>query len=199
MKLEEFFKEAKKDYLSIKPPERVSLYGWLELRDKLDKKVWLHDFVLWFLLRPAFATALTILLLVGLAGAVAAASKNSLPGETLYPVKRVYEDIAAVVTGDNQIKLDARAQEIIILSQKEEENSQRLKESVIEYEVSVARFNEKVDEEERGQLKEKLKRHKEEFKRIYGRTKSQEIKKAIEATEINGEEVKGEKEEDPEN
>ena len=199
MKLEEFFKEAKKDYLSIKPPERVSLYGWLELRDKLDKKVWLHDFVLWFLLRPAFATALTILLLVGLAGAVAAASKNSLPGETLYPVKRVYEDIAAVVTGDNQIKLDARAQEIIILSQKEEENSQRLKESVIEYEVSVARFKEKVNEKERVELKEKLKRHKEEFKRIYGRTKSQEIKKAIEATEINGEEVKGEKEEDPEN
>lgn len=51
------------------------------------------------------------------------------------------------------------------------------------------------DEEERGQLKEKLKRHKEEFERIYGRTKSQEIKKAIKATEINGEEVKGENEE----
>ena len=188
MKLEEFFKEAKKDYLSIKPPERVSLYGWLELRDKLDKKVWLHDFVLWFLLRPALATALAILLLVGFAGGLAAASKNSLPGETLYPVKRVYEDIAAVVTGDNQIKLDARAQEIIILSQKEEGNSQRLKESVIEYEVSVARFEEKVDERERVELKEKLKRHKEEFKRIYDRTKSkEEIKKAIEATEINGE------------
>ena len=186
MKLEDFFNEAKKDYLFIKPPERVNLYGWLELRDKLDKKVWLHDFVLWFLLRPAFATALAILLLVGFAGAVAAASKNSLPGETLYPVKRVYEDIAAVVTGDNQIKLDARAQEIIILSQKEEENSQRLKESVIEYEVTVARFEEKVDEEERVELKEKLKRHKKEFERIYDKTKSKvEIKKAIEATEIN--------------
>ena len=199
MKLEEFFKEAKKDYLSIKPPERVSLYGWLELRDKLDKKVLLHDFVLWVLLRPAFATALVILLLVGFAGAVAAASKNSLPGETLYPVKRVYEDIAAVVTGDNQIKLDARAHEIIILSQKEEEDSQRLKESVIEYKISVARFKEKVNEKERVELKEKLKRHKEEFERIYNKSKSkEEIKKAIEATEINGEEVKGEKEEDHE-
>ena len=195
MKLEEFFKEAKKDYLSIKPPERVSLYGWLELRDKLDKKVWLHDFVLWFLLRPAFATALAILVLVGFAGGIAVASKNSLPGETPYPVKRVYEDIAAVVTGDNQIKLDARAQEIIILSQKEEESSQRLKESVIEYKISVARFKEKVNEKERIELKEKLKRHKEEFERIYGKTKSQEIKKAIEVTEINGGQVEGESEE----
>lgn len=198
MKLEEFFKEAKKDYLSIKPPERVSLYGWLTLRDKLDKKVWFHDFVFWLLVRPALATALAILLLVGFAGTAVVASRNSLPGETLYPVKRVYEDIAAMVTGDNQIKLDARAHEIIILSQKEEEDSQRLKESVIEYKISVARFKEKVDERQRVELKEKLKRHKEEFERIYERTKSkEEIKKAIEATEINnGEEVKGENEED---
>ena len=65
----------------------------------------------------------------------------------------------------------------------------------IEYKISVARFKEKVNEKERIELKEKLKRHKEEFERIYGKTKSQEIKKAIEVTEINGGQVEGESEE----
>lgn len=184
MKLEEFFKEAKKDYFSIAPPERVLLYGWLEVRDKLEKKVRPRDILVWFLLRPTAAFALAILLLVGGAAGLIARAQESLPGETLYPVKRLYEDIALAVTGDNEIKVEGRAQEIIILSQREQQDSKKLKEAVIEYEVTVAEVKEKVVGEEREKLKERLKRHKEKFEKIYKEARSkEEIKKAIEATE----------------
>ena len=194
MKLEEFFKEAKKDYLGVKPPERVSLYGWLELREKLDKKLGLKDILVWFFVRPALAIALAVVLLVGGGAGLIRAANGSLPGDSLYPVKRTYENIASAVTGNHEIKVEGRANEIIILSQKEEESTERLKEAVIQYQMTVAQVEEKVNEEERKSLKETLRRQKREFERIYEKSRSRdEIKKAIEAADDDeGEEdVKG--------
>jgi len=184
MKLEEFFKEAKKDYMGVKPPERVSLYGWLELREKLDKKLGLKDILVWFFVRPALAIALAVVLLVGGGAGLIRAANGSLPGDSLYPVKRTYENIASAVTGNHEIKIEGRANEIIILSQKEEENDQKLKEAVIQYQITVAQVEEKVNEEERKSLKETLRRQKKEFERIYEKSRSRdEIKKAIEAAD----------------
>jgi len=184
MKLEEFFKEAKKDYLGVKPPERVSLYGWLELREKLDKRLGLKDVLVWFFVRPALAIALAVVLLVGGGAGLIRAANGSLPGDSLYPVKRTYENIASAVTGNHEIKVEGRANEIIILSQKEEESTERLKEAVIQYQMTVAQVEEKVNEEERKSLKETLRRQKKEFERIYEKSRSRdEIKKAIEAAD----------------
>lgn len=191
MKVEEFFKQAKKDYLSVRPPERVSLYGWLELTERLEKKKSLKDAVVWVLLRPAFAVALGIMLFIGLSGGIVYAAKNSLPGEALYPVKRTYENIASSITGSSEMKLEGRAQEIIILSQREEQDSEKLKETVIEYQATVARFKEEVKEEKKEELKQNLRRQRDEFKRIYDRSRSkEEIKKAIEAAEEEWEDQK---------
>jgi len=171
----------------------VTSYGWLELREKLDKKLSFRELAFLFLVRPAFATALSIILLTGFAGAVLVSAQSSLPGETLYPVKRISEDVLSSITGSKVIKLESRAQEIIILSQKEDEDSDRLKESVIEYEVTVAKVEEKVEEEEKKDIEEALEKHKEEFERIYKNSKSkEEIKKAIEATKVKWEETKEE-------
>jgi len=184
MKLEEFLKEAKKDYMGVKPPERVSLYGWLELREKLDKRLGLKDVLVWFFVRPALAIALAVVLLVGGGAGLIRAANGSLPGDSLYPVKRTYENIASAVTGNHEIKVEGRANEIIILSQKEEESTERLKEAVIQYQMTVAQVEEKVNEEERKSLKETLRRQKREFERIYEKSRSRdEIKKAIEAAD----------------
>lgn len=194
MKLEEFLKEAKKDYLGVKPPERVSLYGWLELRDRLDKRLGVKDMLVWFLVRPGLAFALALVLLVGGGAGLISAANASLPGDSLYPVKRVYENIASAVTGNHEIKVEGRANEIIILSQKEEESTEKLKEAVIEYEVTVAAVQQEVNEEERKSLNETLKKHREEFEKIYNESESRdEIKKAIEAADDDEDEedVKG--------
>ncbi|MFZ5932545.1 MAG: hypothetical protein ACOYT7_00445 [Patescibacteria group bacterium] len=185
MKLEEFLQELKEEYWRVRPPERVSLYGWLELRDRLEKKSTLRDIVSWLLVRPAVSVALSLVLLVAGATGLVVSAKESLPGETLYPVKRFYEDIATLVSGDERLKIEGRAQEIVILSQKEEENKERLKEAVIEYGVSVAEVKERVREDKREKLKATLKKHKEEFEKIYKESKGkrEEIKKAIEALE----------------
>lgn len=199
MKLEQFLKEAKKDYMGVKPPERVSLYGWLELRDKLDKRLGVKEMLVWFFVRPALAVALAVVLLVGGGAGLIRAASGSLPGDSLYPVKRTYENIASAVTGNHEIKVEGRANEIIILSQKEEESSQKLKEAVIEYEVTVAAVQQEVNEEERKSLKETLKRQKKEFERIYEESESRdEIKKAIEAADDDDEDeedVKGQEDE----
>lgn len=196
MKLQEFLKQGKEDYLSVKTPERVSLYGWLELRDRLDKKFRLRDIFVWFALRPAVSGVLAAVFLIATTGALFASARASAPGETLYPVKRFYENLASSVVGNDELKVEGRAQDIIILSQKEKEDSEKLKEAVIEYEVTVARVENETTGTQRDELRQRLDRHEEEFRRIYDEEKNEDIKPAIEATQINGEDVKGEKDEE---
>jgi hypothetical protein len=196
MKLQEFLKTGREDYLSVKTPERVSLYGWLELRARLDKRFRLRDVFVWFALRPAASVVLASIFLLTTTGAIFAGSKASAPGETLYPVKRFYENIASSVVGNDELKVEGRAQDIIILSQKEKEDSEKLKEAVIEYGVTVARVENETTGVQRDELRQRLGRHEEEFRRIYEEDKNQEMKSAIEATRINGEDVKGEKDEE---
>jgi hypothetical protein len=196
MKLQEFLKQGKDDYLSVKTPERISLYGWLELRDRLDKKFRLRDIFVWFGLRPAALIVLETVFLLATTTAIFAGARVSAPGETLYPVKRFYENIASSVVGNDELKIEGRAQDIILLSQKEKENSEKLKEAVIEYGVTVARVENETQGVQRDELRQRLDRHGEEFRRIYEEDKNEDIKPAIEATHINGEEVKGEKDEE---
>lgn len=195
MKLEEFIKQGRQDYLSVKTPERVSLYGWLEVRDRLDKKFGLRDIFVWFALRPAVSGALAAVFLIATTGAIFASARASAPGETLYPVKRFYENVASSALGNDEFKVEGRAQDIIILSQKERENSDRLKEAVIEYEVTVAHVENETEGSKREELKLRLDRHEEEFKRIYEEGRNEDIRQAIEATHINGDEVKGDQDE----
>lgn len=196
MKLQEFIKQGKDDYLSVKTPERISLYGWLELRDRLDKKFRLRDIFVWFGLRPAASVLLATIFLLATTTAIFAGARASAPGETLYPVKRFYENIASSLVGNDELKVEGRARDIIILSQKEKENSEKLKEAVIEYGVTVARVENETQGTQREELRQRLDRHGEEFRRIYEEDKNEDIKPAIEATDINGENVKGKKEED---
>lgn len=196
MKLQEFLKTGKEDYLSLKTPERVSLYGWLELRDRLDKKFRLRDIFVWLALRPATSFALASVFLLATTTAIFAGARASAPGETLYPVKRFYENIASSVVGNDELKIEGRAQDIIILSQKEKENSEKLKEAVIEYGVTVARVENETTGNQRDELRQRLDRHGQEFRRIYEEEKNEDIKPAIEATHINGENIKGENDEE---
>lgn len=184
MKLQEFFKQARKDYLSVTPPERVRLYGWLELQDKLNKKFSVREAFVWFMVRPAVAATLAVLVLLVGTASIFVSAKGSLPGETLYPVKRLYEDVASAVSGNEQIKIEGRAQEIIVLSQKEEEDTQKIKEAVVEYEMTVAKVEKKVEEGQTEEFKEQLEKNRKEFEQIYSKSKSkEEIKRAIEATQ----------------
>lgn len=196
MKLQEFLKQGKEDYLSVKTPERISLYGWLELRDRLDKKFRLRDIFVWFALRPAVSGVLAAVFLIATTGAIFASARASAPGETLYPVKRFYENVASSALGSDEFKVEGRAQDIIILSQKEKENSERLKEAVIEYEVTIAHVENETEGAQREELKLRLDRHEQEFRRIYEEEENEDIRQAIEATHINGEEVKGERDEE---
>lgn len=196
MKLQEFIKQGKDDYLSVKTPERISLYGWLELRDRLDKKFRLRDIFVWFGLRPAASVLLATIFLLTTTTAIFAGARTSAPGETLYPVKRFYENIASSLVGNDELKVEGRARDIIILSQRQKENSEKLKEAVIEYGVTVARVENETQGTQREELRQRLDRHGEEFRRIYEEDKNEDIKPAIEATDINGENVKGKKEED---
>src|SRR3970040_738232 len=156
MKLQEFLKTGKENYLSLKTPERVSLYGWLELRDRLDNKFRLRDIFIWVAFRAAASFALAFVFLLLTSSAIFAGARASAPGGTLYPVKRFYENIASSVVGNNELKVEGRAQDIIILSQKEKEDSEKLKEAVIEYGVTVARVENETQGTQREELRQRL-------------------------------------------
>lgn len=56
----------------------------------------------------AIFTLATIVIIVGLVNATAVAAKNSLPGETLYPIKRTVEKVELVLTVNEEKKTEKK-------------------------------------------------------------------------------------------
>ncbi|KKT53987.1 MAG: hypothetical protein UW47_C0012G0012 [Candidatus Woesebacteria bacterium GW2011_GWA1_44_23] len=92
----------------------------------------------------------------------------ALPGEILYPVKLLSEEIIQKTSGSNQVIIDHRASEIIELSEKQKIDDQNLEEVVTEYRANVeqARQNLKVTGKSNEDLQNNLDEHHSEFERI---------------------------------
>ncbi|HJY98945.1 MAG TPA: hypothetical protein VJ227_04480 [Patescibacteria group bacterium] len=143
MKSEEHLEELKKEYEKTKATLHLKSSGWEELRARIG------------LLEPepvapwwktyALAFSLVALLTGSLIGAYRI-SLASMPGDALYPVKILSERLIQNATGDNQIAIDHRADEIIILSEKEKTDREMLMKVVIEYKEVVEEKKSEIQE-----------------------------------------------------
>lgn len=187
MDIEKSLQKVKRDYLSITPPFEMSKNGWVDLQERLgDKKKKKSWFILMPRLTGKLAFIILILLFLGIIStSVIKAAMNSLPGGTLHPVKRLSEDVFSSVTGNQQIKVDSRAQEIIELTKEQNDNSETLKKAVDDYKETVSRVKKKMGKSntEKKEFRSRLKEHEKEFEQAVESTSSTKevLGRAVEA------------------
>ncbi|SRR5258708_191683 len=187
MEVEEYLADLKQHYLQSKPSKDLEQQGLAKLMVVLEQvpqvqpKAWSRVFTY-----QSFGLLATLLVFLA-AGlfSLAWATKSSLPGETLYPIKRVAENIIARSL-DPQIKVDDRADEIVNLAKQGEQNNQQLTKTVIDYKQAVDQSVNQASSSARQaqQLEQKLEDHKEQFQQVIKQAPQakEEIKQAIEIT-----------------
>lgn len=184
------FEDLKKHYLKIKTPSYLETHGWADLKVKLseDGK---HSFKKSHIL--GLASALAFCLLVSLTTIFA--SQNSKPGESLYQVKILSDNIYSQITGDYESSIEKRAEELIEL--KDNENGE-FAQAAKEYEKAIEDAKEKSKDEEEGDKEKLRKKLEEQERRFQGITESNpgtenRLKEVLEKTKKTRGEVKGEK------
>lgn len=189
---EEYLKELKTKYQNIETPLHLRESGWEELSGKLEPAP-LVNRRLW-VMRFAFISGI-ILVISGAFFGFYQVAAASLPGDLLYPVKKFSENIVQRATGDNQIVIDHRAEEIVNLAREKEVKTQELQQAVQEYKevVTEARQEIRVKGQEDIQFEKRLEEQHREFDRVAKEapTSAGEIKDAQEVSNHTGSEHGG--------
>lgn len=193
MKIDKYLKQTRKKYLSVKPPKDLEEYGWLALKKEIVARDRYRKPFMFLLRQNALFTVVLAFLLVGASVGLVKASQHSLPGDTLYPLRRLPENIFVTLSGDNQIRTEKRLEEIICAVEHKSDQTV-LKETVKQYQKAVSET--KRQAEKSGQtekLQAKLKRQQEKLQSVSEKIPASKelLKEAIKATEINEDQVKG--------
>ena len=161
MKIQEYLDSLKKEYKKTDATMHLKASGWEELSRQIDPTQARRRFSFRNL---GLVFAVFVIFLMGTYKIALAA----LPGEILYPVKLLSEDIIQKASGSNQVVIDNRANEIIGLSNEQEVNSQNLEIVVAEYKDNVdqARQNFEITGKSGINFQNKLDEQHSEFEQI---------------------------------
>lgn len=183
--IEKELESLRKDYIKTEPTNYLIHDGWRDLSLKLDSKQ-----------SRVFPKAFALIaLIIFLSSAVVASAQAAKPGQALYPVKILSENVYAQVTGSQQFKIERRAQEVIDLSGKSSDN---LDVATQEYQKTLGETKpQNGSEEERQKFTEALEKQEEKFKKaIEKNPQSQEkLQEVIKETEKAKGQVQGQKDE----
>lgn len=166
MKINGQLKQIRENYLAIEPPSDFKKYGWVALRKEIEAHE-RHRFVFLpiFARNIIFATITLILLGGGFVGLVKA-SQSSLPGDTLYPLKRLTENFTTVILGDQQVKLEKRAEEVVGVA-REKNDPALLEQTVKNYQEAVAKTKQAVENtSKKDEFQKTLKKQEQQFKDV---------------------------------
>ena len=194
MKIEKQLKQIRKSYLKIKPPSDLVKYGWLALSKEIQvQENRRNPFMLLLGRGMVFAAMLIFLLSGGLIGLVKA-SQNTLPGDVLYPLKRLSESVTSAISKDKQIKVEKRAEEVVGVA-KQKNDPVVLKDAVKDYQKAVSKTQQEVEKSgKKEEFQNKLKKEEQQFKDVSEQvpTSKEVLKEAIEASRKGREaEIKG--------
>src|SRR3989344_5774254 len=175
MEIEKYLEKIKREYLKTKPSEGFEKGAWQKLAKELPEQE--RKMPISFIVRRTvlFAVILIAFIAFGMFTLMEIA-QASLPGEPLYPVKRLYENIAFTKPSTKKIKVERRGQESIEeawkkTSEKEEEelrevledHEKRFREIIEENSGSKFEIEEAIEINHQGQTEE-IKREKVEEK-----------------------------------
>ncbi len=181
MKIENKLRKLKKQYDSFEPSDALVRHGWQALKNELEpanppaKKGFRYR---------VFLASLLALTFLGFSFGAVYASQKTLPGDTLYPVKKISEDLTVLVSGNKHVKVEKRAEEVI-QAVEDNKNKEVIQRAVKNYQDEV--FEIKKDSEKSGKNQEfekQLENHEQKFEDVIKKDSSsnEEIKRAIEVS-----------------
>lgn len=174
--------QLKQTYLQTQPSKRLVKFGWVNLKILLlDKE---QEQILFIRQNFARFMVLSITAFVVVFGSfftLIQAAQAALPGEPLYPVKRLSETIVSTVSRSSQIEVENRASEILDISKKQNQ-SEFLDKTVEEYQKAVLEKREEISPSSKQgkEFRQKLETHEEQFRAAQKSSSSRELEKAIE-------------------
>lgn len=162
--IKQLFKELKSETINSKEADELfSLVGRLSEYPKLErsfkvKRRFLEGNIKQqkgsYIPRWFFIPAISFVLLLFLGGGAVVASQKSIPGDPLYPVKRVSEKMISSVTPSFEEKIMIRRSEEVKRLVEKEGKPDLIKETVNDYKETVE--NNKVGEESREKSRENI-------------------------------------------
>ena len=183
MKIKNQLKQIRKSYLAIEPPSDFKKYGWLALRKEIEVSERRR-----FTLFPVFThnvvfTMIIIFLLAGTSIGLVKASQGSLPGDTLYPLKRLSETVVIAISGDKQVRVEKRAEDVVGVAE-HKNDLPILKKTVEEYQKAVSETKREVEKSgKKEEFQDQLKKQEEKLRTVSKHTHASEdlLIEAIEA------------------
>ena len=185
--IEDQLEKLRKEYLKTGPPIYLEHHGWQDLSAKLENRKTV-DLRLLFGRGLAF-TSIVILLFASIVGTAQAAK----PGDFLYPIKLLLDEVVAKVVGKQEIKIERRGQEIIDLSSS---SSKHLEEAAREYQKALDATKQESEKSGRQQeFKNTLEEQEEKFREAQEKnpTSQDNLEEVIRQTQRAKGEVQGEK------
>lgn len=185
--LEEQLESLRKEYIGQPTPVYLSQDGWRGLLTQLPGR---RTTLVPILLRRALIFASIVVLL---SGSLLTAAQAATPGNPLYQIKLLSEDIVVLITGRDELKIERRAQEVIDLSS---DSSEHLDEATIEYQEAIRESKPEGQESAVNQkFKQTLEKQEEKFKKAIEKNPAlkDKLKEVIEETQKTKGEVKGKK------
>jgi len=190
--IEEQLNNLKKEYLKTEMPHYLQNYGWQNLESRLAE-VKSPQFSFFPKRAFAFAVLSVIILLIS----TLAISQKSKPGQTLYPVKVLSDQVYSQVTGNYEATIEKRAQEVIDTSG----NGESFEEASKEYQKTLDEAKEKAkdeNEEKKEELRKKLEQQEKRFENAQkeeNQKSKNRLNDILERTRRTRGEVKGSKNE----
>lgn len=190
--IEKKLENLRKDFLLTKVPRQLEEQGFYNILSQLKEKKQFSTRSLWF----SSTALIALLFLVSIFGWKKV--EASLPGDSLYSVKKLSEEFIIKATGNPQVKLENRAKEIIKAVDKSKKSKEKLKQATQNYQKEIEETDKKVKPEKRKEFNKNLKKHESEFKEIIQKSPSfeKDLEKAVEATKKVMEENESKKLED---
>ncbi|MBI2074903.1 MAG: hypothetical protein HYT83_03660 [Candidatus Levybacteria bacterium] len=173
--------KMRKFYQRIEPSSRLAKSGWTELKTMLEpQEEKTQSF--WHYQRFLLVTII-VLCFLGLSFGVVQASQKSLPGDLLYSVKQLSENLTVAVSGNIQTKLKNRAEEIINAIENKKD-PQILKETVKNYREEVSKTKREVKKSgKQKEFNQQLQENEQQFKQVEKNSSSgKNVREAIEAS-----------------
>lgn len=180
--MDNLFKQLKQQYRETKIPHKLETSGWQDLLSRMeDEEINTPPYAKFPI--PRFAFILILLLFVFSTGTYGfyQAARKSLPGQPLYPVKETIVNIVSNVSGNRQMIINERAEDLIKATGSAA--PKYLDRTLEEYNKSLEnlkKHKEETDKEEQ-KLEKTLKKHEEMLENLkISSSSGQIINKAIE-------------------
>lgn len=186
--IEEKLDKIKSQYQNTELPQYLIYNGWADLKFTLP----IQQNHFWNInLKRGLIFASTCLFVTTTVAGIAQASK---PGNTLYPIKTLTQDIKANITGNYQEKVEKRAQDVLDLSTKSQD---KLDKAIEKYQKTAKESLEKTkDDQKYNDLNKSIEQHNQEIKKIEERDSNYSNSREDDKSNT---EVKGQKSSESEN